>query len=127
MATQRQRAAMAKILEKPGSVSAAMREVGYSENTARNPSDLTESKGFRELMDEAGMTDSYLLEKHRELMEKQYKGDIDSFARTKALEMAYKIKGTFASEKLDHTVKVIPIMGGKSIQDDEKDRPVAQK
>ena len=78
-------------------------------------------------MDEAGMTDSYLLEKHRELMEKQYKGDIDSFARTKALEMAYKIKGTFASEKLDHTVKVIPIMGGKSIQDDEKDRPVAQK
>jgi len=51
MATEKQKAVARKILEKPGSVSAAMVEVGYKPSTAHNPSDLTNSKGWKELME----------------------------------------------------------------------------
>lgn len=56
MATEKQKAVVDKIIENRGSISAAMREVGYSENTAHNPKNLTESKGFREVLEAAGLT-----------------------------------------------------------------------
>jgi len=48
MSTLRQKRVVARILENGGNVSKAMREVGYSPQTAKVPSKLTESKGFRE-------------------------------------------------------------------------------
>lgn len=60
MATIKQRKVIKKIVENHGSVSAAMRDVGYAEATVRNPKNLTESKGFAELLDELGLTDEFL-------------------------------------------------------------------
>ena len=51
--TRKQKASIKKILENPGvAVSKIMEEVGYSPNTAHNPSDLTNSKGWKLGMDE---------------------------------------------------------------------------
>jgi hypothetical protein len=48
MATQRQKAAISKIVENHGIVSKTMRQVGYSKNSARNPKNLTDSDAFKE-------------------------------------------------------------------------------
>lgn len=52
MATEKQKAVARKIVETHGSVSGAMRSVGYKDKTAKNPKNLTESKGWAELMDQ---------------------------------------------------------------------------
>lgn len=57
MPTQMQKAAFDRVVERRGkSVSAAMREVGYDPTTAKNPKNLTESVGFKQLLEEAGLT-----------------------------------------------------------------------
>lgn len=62
MATLKQKEAAKILLENPGiPVSKAMREAGYSEPMARNPQELINSKGFRELAEEAGLTVEFLL------------------------------------------------------------------
>lgn len=113
MATIRQKMAIKKLLENHGSVSRAMREVGYSPNTAKNPRDLTESKAWEELM-EKHLPDNLLVKKHKELLTipkkvRQFnKGDLmseyeelDSQAISKGLDMAYKLKGKYKPEKRD--------------------------
>ena len=58
MATQRARLVLGKMLENPGtSMYKIMRASGYSEAYAKNPSELIETKGFQDLLDEAGVTD----------------------------------------------------------------------
>ncbi len=64
-----------------------MREVGYSENTAKTPQKLTESKGFIELCEEKGLTDDLLINALVEDI-KSKKGN-----RKSELELAFKIKG----------------------------------
>ena len=49
MATIKQKKAFNKIVENRGNVSKTMLEVGYDENTAKNPKNLTESDGWKEL------------------------------------------------------------------------------
>lgn len=49
MATEKQKKAVIRIVENSGNVSKSMREVGYSEKTAKNPIHLTGSKGFKEV------------------------------------------------------------------------------
>ena len=61
MATQRQRKAVEKIVENRGNVSKSMREAGYLDTTAKNPKNLTESKGYLETLDELGLTDKLLV------------------------------------------------------------------
>lgn len=60
MATLKQRMAVDKIVENHGNVSRAMLEVGYPPVTAKNPKNLTESKGFKELMKEYGLTEGLI-------------------------------------------------------------------
>ena len=48
MATQRQKAAVNRIVENRGVVSKSMLEVGYKKNTAKNPKNLTDSKAFKQ-------------------------------------------------------------------------------
>ena len=50
--TFKQKKAFDKIVENHGNVSKTMLEVGYDENTARNPKNLTESKGWKKLVEE---------------------------------------------------------------------------
>lgn len=134
MSTLKQRKAVKKLVENHGNVSRAMLEAGYTPASAKNPKNLTESKGFIQLMEEAGLTDENLFKVHSELLNKRETIVIhdgkesrvettdrpDSFAAKSALDMAYKIKGTYAAEKSDVNVKVIPILGGESVKQNDK-------
>lgn len=60
MATQKQKIAIDKIVENHGNVSKAMREAGYDETTAKNPKNLTDSKGYRELLYKYGLTEDLI-------------------------------------------------------------------
>ena len=60
MATIRQRKAVERIVENRGNVSKSMREVGYSPITAKNPSNLTNSDGYKELYKEYGLTEELI-------------------------------------------------------------------
>lgn len=120
-----------------GNVTQAMLEAGYSPATANTPGKLTDSKGFKELM-EAIMPDTLITERHRNLLEQKRvdyfvfpktmsdeeivghvnasglevitvrtsdKGKMafytvaDAMAISKAIDMAYKLKGSYAPEK----------------------------
>lgn len=52
MATQKQLKAAEKIVENHGNVSRGMLAAGYSEATAKNPKNLTQSKGFNSIVEE---------------------------------------------------------------------------
>lgn len=100
----------AKIVEKHGSVASVMREAGYAPNTIKNPKNLTESKAWKDLMDEA-LPDSKLLEVHNQGLEatkvvsavntgrgaSSATADFidvpDMPTRLKAVQMGYKVKG----------------------------------
>ncbi len=101
-------------MENNGNVSKSMREVGYSLNSAKNPKMLTDTKGWKELMDEY-LPDKLLVKKHLALLEKKEvkrtfnpeigewieveTGDVDTQAVSKGLQMAYDLKGYFAPIK----------------------------
>lgn len=118
MATTRQKKAIEKVVENGGNISRAMVEVGYSPATAKTPQKLTQSKGFQELMEESGLNDDLLVKRHVELLNKRETTVItvgydenkkaiyerldlgpDTTAVTKGLDMAYKLKGSYAAEK----------------------------
>jgi hypothetical protein len=103
--TIKQLKAFDKIMENHGNVSSAMREVGYSEATAKNPKNLTRSQGFKELLDLVGLDDDSLSRKHQELLNCS-----DKQIELRALDMAYKLKGNYAPEKKE-------VNGGFSLTD----------
>jgi hypothetical protein len=55
--TIKQKLAVKEIVENGSSVAAAMRKVGYSAQTAKDPGKLTRSEGFQCLMEEMGLSD----------------------------------------------------------------------
>ena len=60
MATIKQKKAVNKIIDNHGNVSKSMKEVGYTDATAKNPKNLTESKGFKQIYKEAGLTEELI-------------------------------------------------------------------
>ena len=52
MATMKQKKAVQNVMENHGNVSKAMRDAGYSNETAKNPRNLTKSKSWEELLEE---------------------------------------------------------------------------
>lgn len=109
----RQRKAAKKFVEKRGkSLSKVMREVGYSKNTAKNPQNLTKSKSWDELMEEF-LPQSLVAKTHSELMTAEetifipHKGKIlvkkrpDFTARKNGTDMAYKLRGQYAPDKME--------------------------
>lgn len=102
MATQRQKKALLKVVENHGNVSKAMRDVGYDETTAKNPKNLTDSKGFKELCEEFGLTDELILTSLVEDIKLKPQN------RKPELELATKIKGHL-------TEKVDVLSGGEKI------------
>ena len=105
MATRKQRLAVARMVENGGNMSQAMRDVGYSPQTAKVPSKLTNSIGFREICEEVGLTDDFILKALKEDIE------IKKQNRQPELSLAAKIKGML-TDRVDHTSggKPIPIM-----------------
>lgn len=61
MATTRQKRATQKLVENGGNATQAMREAGYSEATANNPSNLTGSKGFKALLKASGLDETLVI------------------------------------------------------------------
>lgn len=118
MATQKQTVAAQKVLEnlgnnEPKPIGEILRESGYADNTADTPSNVTESKGFIQILEDAGVTDdkiSRILNEGLEASKPVYKnnnatktiehvGDVPDFAiRHKYLETAVKVKG-YSTEK----------------------------
>lgn len=107
MATERQKNAVDNLVENGGNVSKAMRDAGYTDATAKTPSKLTSSDGYRELM-EAYLPDDTLLRALGEDIDEK-KGN-----RTSELTLAFKLKGRM-TDKLDVTTN------GESINAEQKE------
>lgn len=96
------------LAEKGGSIGSALLEAGFSEITAKTPTKVTETKGWKQLVDER-LSDELLSKRHQELLNKRETHVInaenvldlgpDTQAVTKGLDMAYKLKGNYAPEK----------------------------
>lgn len=115
MSTMKQKKVMKVLSDNIGMpIGQAMRKVGYSKITSKTPQRLTNSKGWEELM-EQHLPDKLLAAKHKELLmvpkkvRTFIKGDLsteyeelDSNAVKAGLDMAYKLKGKYAAEKIDN-------------------------
>lgn len=129
MPSLRQKLATKRILENPGSVSKIMREVGYAPNTAKNPKDLTESLGFKQLMEgylpeeEVFQTHQKLLHAtkiHGSLTEPDREVD-DNTTQARMVEMAHKLRGRL-KDKVEHSGEIgIPILGVEVVQKNDSD------
>jgi len=117
--TQKQKRASELLVGNGGNVTQAMIDAGYSPETAHTPGKLTNSKGFKELV-EVYIPDDKLLQKHQEALEanrqigamilidadgevikKENEGMIevpDHQVRLKAVELGYKVKGKLSTD-----------------------------
>ncbi len=82
-----QKRAFEEIVGKGRKKGESMIRAGYSKNTAIAPTKLTESKGFKELLEEAGLTDEFLNNALYDDIKAKKKN------RKAELELAYKLKG----------------------------------
>lgn len=75
-------------------ISEVMLSVGYDPDTAKTPSkNLLQTKGFIQLLEENGLDDLSLAKRHKQLLQE------DANIAIKALDLAYKVKGSYAPEK----------------------------
>jgi len=82
--TAKQRRAINNTVENGGNISKAMRDAGYSPNTAKNPKKLTESNAWNELLEEI-LPDEFLLTAlHQDIAN-------NPSNRKSELELAFKI------------------------------------
>lgn len=108
MATERQKKALKELAEGGGSKGEALLKAGYSKVTSLTPTKVTESKGFKDLCDECGLTDKFILDALISDIKAKPKN------RKPELELAVKIKG-MAIERSEVTVKLpTPILGGST-------------
>ena len=61
MSTIKQKLAIEKTVENGGNVTQAMRDAGYASATINNPSNLTQSKGFKEILANCGLTEDLVI------------------------------------------------------------------
>lgn len=128
MATARQIKATQNLVENGGNVSKAMRDAGYSKKTAKTPKKLTESSGFQQILEEAGITDFELAKVLHDglgatrvisLGANDTATQPDYAVRHKYLETGLKLKG-HTQENTKPTVFVFPIYGGQSVRSNEE-------
>lgn len=121
MATEKQKKAFKEVTENHRSVSGAMKVAGYSSSSATKPSNLTDSNGWREMMDK-NFPDKFLAKVHKEglkatkkeneIVGRDGKGqpeyalvDVEDYAtRHRYLDSAYKLKGKYAAEKKEVSI-----------------------
>ena len=114
MSTYKQQQALNKMVENGGNVGQAMRDVGYSENTAKTPQKLTESHGFISLCEDKGLTDDLLINALVDDI-KTKKGN-----RRTELELAFKIKGKLTNRFDINENKPLSIMFDRSFLGEEE-------
>ena len=107
MATRKQKLALKKIVENRGNVSKAMREVGYDETTAKNPKNLTESKGFKALLKASGLDENLVVESLVEDIKKK------RFNRVQELKLGADLLGMTKKkpEEVEKEPLIINIVG----------------
>lgn len=103
MTTYKQKAALVKMVENGGNVSQAMISVGYSTNTAKTPKKLTNSRGFKEVCEEVGLTNNFLLNCLVEDIKKK-RGN-----RKSEIELGFKLLGTLL--KVENENNLAPNFG----------------
>ena len=119
MATSKQTKALNNLVENKGNLGKAMREAGYSKSVSNNPKNLTNSKGYRALADELGLTDTFITDCLLEDIKAKPQN------RKGELELASKIKGLQTDRHEIEITEVKPILMGitqplitpKSIED----------
>lgn len=118
----------AKILVEKGikSMSAAMIQAGYSKNTAKAPTKVTNSLSWKQLMDKhfpdalvAEIQGKLLTDPHKEVIykgkkRKLYDGDI----QTRNIDIIHKLKGTYKATE----VKVTGLEAYKALPQDQLDK-----
>lgn len=82
------------------SIGGAMIKAGYDPITAKNPKNLTESRGFKQLCDECGLTDTLIL--------KSLSDDIrgKKHRRVQELALGAKIKGMLVERSINANVNI---------------------
>lgn len=121
MATNLQEKAVARMVESGISASRAMREVGYSKETAKAPTKLTKSKGFDALMKKY-LPDTLLAKTHNEgLKATKYESrltgrgeseivEVPDFAvRHKYLDTGYKVKKVYSDAPANNTAIFVQV------------------
>ena len=116
--TERQRKAFKALVENGRNKGEALVKAGYSKETAKAPTKVTESKGFKKLMKDY-FEDDLLAKVHNEGLKASRKiikdneviEEPDYAVRHKYLDTAYKLKGEYSPSKLDITTK------GESLND----------
>ena len=125
MPTLKQKLLVKKVIENNGNVSKSMRDVGYSPATAENPGLVTRTKTYQELMQQY-LPDDLISERHNDLLNKKKyviikkrnsskvkvikTDEIDTDAVKAGVDMAYKIKGSYAPEKQEHIIKSVQVV-----------------
>jgi len=104
--TIRQKKLAKEIAENGGKpIGESMRKVGYSKAYSESPDKLMKTKTWNDLMEQY-LPDSLLTEKHQALLNKTDKDDQPETNAVRAgLDMAYKLKGKYSAEKIDHTIR----------------------
>lgn len=97
MATERQKRALKEMVVIGSTKKQALIRAGYSAKTAIAPTKVTESKGFKELCEECGLTDKFILDALITDIKKKPQN------RKPELELAVKIKGMIV-EKSETTI-----------------------
>jgi len=115
--TTKQQIAASKVVEFHGNIGKAMVAAGYTPASAKNPKNLTQAKGWKELL-ETYLPDNKLLRKHEEALEATKWNDFtgereeDHMVRLKAVDMGYKLKGKINTGISVTGEKVVAILGG---------------
>ena len=78
-----------------------LKEAGYGKQIQTQPYKVTQSEGFIECMEKAGLTDKNLTKKHNSLLNSENEN-----IGIKALELAYKVKGKFKEEGGDTSITI---------------------
>lgn len=112
--TVKQCKAINKTVENGGNISKAMREAGYSPKTAKNPKKLTESKSWKELIDEHIPQELLLSSLHDDIVSKP--GN-----RKTELELGFRITSKLNPKLIESESQVFFITRGLPVKKDGSD------
>ena|SRR3990167_48726 len=93
------------------SVSQAMIRAGYDLTTAKNPKNLTESKGFKQLCKNNGLTESLIIKSLAHDIKAKKENSVPE------LRLGTEILGMINEENKENKILIINITGMKVIKD----------
>jgi hypothetical protein len=108
-----------KLVENGGSLGEVMKQAGYSPNTAKTPTKLTNSKGWIELMDKYLPDDEMLAVHQRALHATKIHGSLtepdreveDIPTQLKAIELGYKVKRKLSEVNVNQQFNFGKVLG----------------